>query len=253
MQVIENHFNAALLNRSTHKATPTETCLNLLPRVRHIVSEFRELSTDIEQSSIIGKLHLGAISTALTGIIPSLIEQLALSAPGLVLQIRPGTSNTLYVDLSEKRVDAAIIAMPPYRLPREYQARVIRNEPLVLISKQAQGNSIREKLLRNPYICYDSQSWGGVKAKQFLNDRKIKTTPCYELDALETIEKLVQQGMGVSLVPLWAGLDVSATGLHADIIKPGHYDRQVVLLTHASSNTDKVITTISQTLINHSK
>jgi DNA-binding transcriptional LysR family regulator len=246
---IEKHFNTELFNRSTHKATPTENCLNLLPRIRHIVSEYRELNSDIDHSGISGKLHLGAISTALTGIIPSVIKLLAQSAPGLILQIKPGTSNSLYVDLTERRIDAAIIALPPYKLPREYQALMLRDEPLVLISNQASGNDIRQKLLNNPYICYDSQSWGGVKARQFLKDKKINIEPVYELDALETIEKLVQQGMGVSLVPQWAGLNLTSPSMQAEIIKPNHYRRQVVLLTRASSSREKVITALSQALM----
>ncbi len=246
---IENHFNAKLLNRSTHRATPTEACLALLPRLRHIVSEYRELNADIDHSSVSGKLHLGAISTALTGIIPGAIKQLALSAPGLILQIRPGTSNSLFVDLSERRIDAAIIVLPPYKLPREYHALTLRNEPLVLISKQAQGRNIREKLMKNPYICYDSQSWGGVKARKYLKDRKINIEPCYELDALESIEKLVQQDMGVSLVPLWAGLNTAAQDLETEVIKPTQYSRQVVLLARSSQSRERIITAMTQALM----
>ncbi len=246
---IENHFNVKLLNRSTHKATPTEACLALLPRLRHIVSEFRELNVDIDHSSVSGKLHLGAISTALTGIIPGVIKQLAQSAPGLILQIRPGTSNSLFIDLSERRIDAAIIVLPPYKLPREYRSLSLRNEPLVLISKAATGRNIREKLMNNPYICYDSQSWGGVKARKYLKDRKIKIDPCYELDALESIEKLVQQGMGVSLVPKWAGLDTAVSDIEAEVIKPGQYSRQIVLLTRASQSREKIITAMTQALM----
>ncbi len=249
IQAIENHFNTELLNRSTHKATPTEACLSLLPRMRHIVSEYRQLNADIDYSGVSGKLHLGAISTALTGIIPDAIRQLALTSPGLILQIKPGTSNSLYVDLTERRIDAAIIASPPYKLPKEYQSLLLRDEPLILLSNHASGSNIREKLLQNPYICYDSQSWGGVKARQYLKDRKIRIEPCYELDALETIKTLVQQSMGVSLVPQWAGLGLPASNLQTEVIKPNHYRRQVVLLTRASSSQEKVITALSQALM----
>ena len=86
---LEKHFNTELLNRSTHKATPTEACLNLLPRARHIVNEFYAMNADIDHSGLSGKFHLGAISTALTGILPVALNQLALSAPGLLLQITP--------------------------------------------------------------------------------------------------------------------------------------------------------------------
>ena len=241
ISILEKHFATPLLNRNTHKALPTEACLNLLPKARQIVSEFQRMSAEVETSGLTGKFHLGAISTALTGILPGTIRQLAEAAPKLVLQIKPGTSNSLFSDLAERRIDAAIIALPPYALPRSFAVEVLRNEPLVLLSRNAQGNSARTRLEQNPYICYDAQSWGGLKAFQYLKDSKIRIEPFYELDALEAIEKLVLQGMGVSLVPQWAGLNLEQPGLDAEIIRNQRYCRKVVLVTPNDSARQPVI------------
>ena len=123
ISVLEKHFNTELLNRNSHKATPTEACLNLLPRSKHIVHEFHSLSADLNHSGLAGKFKLGAISTAVTGMLPKAIKNLAGSAPGLVLQIKPGTSNLLYEELTERRIDAAIIVSPPTL----YQTAIIRS------------------------------------------------------------------------------------------------------------------------------
>ena len=246
--ILEKHFGTALLNRSTHKALPTEACLNLLPKARHIVSEFQRMSTDIESSGLAGKFHLGAISTALTGILPGTIRQLAEVAPKLVLQIKPGTSNSLFSDLAERRIDAAIIALPPNALPRSFSVELLRNEPLVLLSRNASGKNARAKLEQNPYICYDAQSWGGLKAFQYLKDSKLRIEPFYELDALEAIEKLVLQGMGVSLVPQWAGLDLDRPGLDVEIIRDQRYCRKVVLVTPNDSARRPVIDALLEAL-----
>lgn len=239
--ILEKHFATDLLNRNTHRATPTEACLKLLPKARRVVRDFYRMGAEIEASGLTGKFHLGAISTALTGILPGTIRQLAQVAPRLLLQIRPGTSNSLFADLEEGRIDAAIIALPPHALPLSFAVEVLRIEPLVLLSRDAAGNSAREKLEQNPYICYDAQSWGGLKAHRFLKDRKIDIEPFYELDALEAIEKLVRQGMGVSLVPRWAGLDLDSPGLDAEIIPNRRYCRQVVLVAPVDSPRQPVI------------
>ena len=246
--ILEKHFNTALLNRSTHKAVPTEACLNLLPNARQIVGQFHEMSTQIEPSGIAGKFHLGSISTALTGILPGTIRQLAQVAPRLVLQIKPGTSNSLFSDLSEGKIDAAIIALPPYALPRSFEVELLRAEPLVLLSCNARGDSLREKIEQNPYICYDAQSWGGLKAFHYLKDRKIRIEPFYELDALEAIEKLVLQEMGVSLVPLWSGLDLNRPGLEAAIIDADRYCRKVVLVTPIDSSRPQIVEALRNAL-----
>ena len=101
----------------------------------------------------------------------------------------------------------------------------------MLISRNARGKSINQILTQNPYICYDSQSWGGLKAHRYLKDNKIRIEAFYELDALEAIEKLVQQQMGVSLVPYWAGLDLNNSGLDAKVINAENYGRKVVLVS----------------------
>jgi DNA-binding transcriptional LysR family regulator len=246
--ILEKHFGTALLNRNTHKAVPTEACLNLLPRARQIVSEFQHMSTEIDSAGLVGKFHLGAISTALTGILPGTIRQLTQVAPKLVLQIKPGTSNSLFSDLAERRIDAAIIALPPNALPRSFNVELLRNEPLVLLSRDASGKTARSKLEQNPYICYDAQSWGGLKAFQYLKDNKIRIEPFYELDALEAIEKLVLQGMGVSLVPQWAGLDLDRPGLEAEIIHHQRYCRKVVLVTPRDSARQPVIDALQEAL-----
>jgi len=248
ISVLEKHFNTELLNRNSHKATPTEACLNLLPRLKHIVHEFHSLNADLDHSGLAGKFKLGAISTAVTGMLPKAIKFLAGSAPGLVLQIKPGTSNRLYEDLTERRIDAAIIVSPPHAVPKRYHSELLRDEPLILLSNKSKGKSIRQKLTQNPYIRYDAQSWGGVKASQFLKDKKIELEPYCELDSLGAIEKLVQQEIGVSLVPLWSRPDLTSPGLDAEFVRPNRYARRLVLITRVDGARKRVFDALHEAL-----
>ncbi len=238
---LEKHFNTPLLDRASRKATPTEACIKLLPHARQIVSDFHDMSVKLTPSDLAGKFKLGAVSTALTGILPATIRQLAKIAPKVILQVQPGTSNSLFQKLSEHKVDAAIIALPPYELPRRYTVELLRDEPLLLISKNANGNTIREKLEKNPYICYDSKSWGGIKAARYLKDEKIPIEPIYELDALEAIEELVMQGMGVSLVPAWLGLEHRKNKFETEVIETDRYRRKLALVTFKENTRSQVI------------
>ena len=230
IQALEKHFKVALLHRNAHTASPTDACYRLLPKAKSLLQEFRSMATSIEPEGLAGQFHIGAISTVLTGFLPMAIRQLSDIAPKLVLQVKPGVSKSLFADLSEGKLDAAIINLPPYALPRRFSTTLLRKEPLLLISNQARGKTLREKLQQNPYICYDSQSWGGLKAHQLLKDKKIDVQVFCELDTLEAIEKLVQQQMGVSLVPRWSGLDLSKSGLDFDVIAAERYIRNVVFV-----------------------
>lgn len=84
---------------------------------------------------------------------------------------------------------------------------LLRAEPLILVAPAQWGAQALAALLRErPFIRYDARSWGGQIAQRFLDEQSFDPEVLCELDALETILMLVAQGMGVSLVPQWAGM-----------------------------------------------
>jgi len=58
----------------------------------------------------------------------------------------------------------------------------------------------------------------------------------------------VLQGMGVSLVPQWAGLDLARPGLDVEIIRNQRYYRKVVLVTPRDSARQPVIDALTLAL-----
>ena len=246
--ILEEHFGKALLDRSSRRATPTEACARLLPHARQFVRDFHEMGAILEPSGLSGRFTLGAIPTALTGVLPGAVRQLAKLAPRLALDIKPGTSESLFNELNDRKLDAAIFALPPFKMPRRYAVEVIRSEPLLLLSRKDARGTRRTKLEKNPYICFDSQSWSGVGAVNYLKDEKIRIEPFYELDAVEPIEKLVLEGMGVSLVPRWPGLNLKEPGLKFDVIKNDRYSRRMAVITQVDSAQPHVIEVLRDAL-----
>ncbi|MFV0925826.1 LysR family transcriptional regulator [Pseudomonas palmensis] len=207
VQALERTLGCTLLLRTAHAIRPSDQCLLLLPRIQAIIEQARELQHDLSQDGLAGDVRVGAVSTALTGVLPGLIERLARSAPGLKLQITPGDSRSLYEKVLGGELDAAILVRPPFTLPKALALQVLKVEPLILIAPAAQAALTPDTLLReHPFIRYDAQSWGGQIAQRYLDEQLITPQLLCELDALETIVMLVAQGMGVSLVPQWAGM-----------------------------------------------
>ena len=168
------------------------------------------------------------------------------------LDIKPGTSESVFRDLSERVTHAAVMALPPFDLPDRFSVEIIRKEPLVLLSRQDAGKTRRERLENNPYICFDSKSWAGGGAVKFLQDEGIKIDPFYDLDALEPIGKLVQEGMGVSLVPYWSGLDPAAADLRLDVIRNERYCRRIALVTPKDTTRPQEVQALRTALLSDS-
>jgi len=207
IQAIERELDVVLLSRAGHAAQPTPACISLLPRARRIVFEMTQLSNDARGDALHGTLRVGAISTALTGLLPGALRRLTALASGIKPVIMPGTSRDLYKALQAREVDAAIMVAPPFVLPKHVQSTVLRVEPLVFLSASTIEGEVDALLQTRPYIRYDPEAWGGRHAARYLDEHGLTPTVLCDLDALETIAMLVADGMGVSLVPQWSGFE----------------------------------------------
>ena len=147
------------------------------------------------------------IGTAVTGVLPAILEHMARAYPQLDLYIVPGISSDLYRRVVERDLDAAVVVEPPFDLGKEFDWMLMRAEPLMLISPQATclNRANADQILRSePFIRYDRQHWGGRLADAYLQQAEIRPRERFELDALDAIAVLVDRGLGVSLVPDWA-------------------------------------------------
>lgn len=248
IKALERTLGCTLLMRAAHAAWPSDHCLLLLPKIQAVIDQARELQEDLSQDGLSGEIKIGAISTALTGVLPGVIEQLAVSAPGLRLKITPGDSRTLYERLLTQALDVAILVRPPFQPPKALATTLLRAEPLVLIAPAEREAPTFEALLRErPFIRYDARSWGGQIAQRFLDEQSFEPQVLCELDALEAIVMLVAQGMGVSLVPQWAGM--SQRGIRVlPVGDEQRYARDLVVMHSSTPRRPRAMRHLLETL-----
>jgi DNA-binding transcriptional LysR family regulator len=159
----------------------------------------------VRQDQTSGDLKLGAISTAITGLLPAAMHELSKSTPDIDLFILPGTSSDLYRQVIDESIDAAIIVRPPFAIPKALDWIPLRREPLVLICPERwKALHLRQLLKDKPFIRYDRNNWGGRLADRWMKDHGIVVREGLELDQLEAIAVMVGSGLGVSIVPDWA-------------------------------------------------
>lgn len=246
IQALERELGVELLNRAGHTVRPTEACFRLVPRARRIVNDAEDLADDGDIAGLTGVLRMGAISTALTGLMPKSLRQLQLRAPGIRPHITPGMSTDLYGAVLKEELDAVLIVEPPFEAPKSLVVNVLKSEPLVLLSKTPLAESVPEALIANPYIRYDPKAWGGRLAEKYCQETKIEPVPFCDLDALETIALLVAEDMGVSLVPHWLGMERYKGQISLSPPLPTVFDRKICLVTHATPRRAAMIDALSK-------
>ena len=114
----------------------------------------------------------GAISTAMTGLLPPALHRLAASAPGIDVFLLPGTSTDVYRQVSDGSLDAAILVRPPFVIPKSLDWVRLRTEPLVMICPRGlgAGRSAGDACATGPSFRYDRNNWGGRLADRWMKD-----------------------------------------------------------------------------------
>lgn len=248
IQSLERELGFPLLSRQMHAAKPTEACLHLLPRARNIVREVSLLAGDADTDGLTGTIKIGAISTAMTGMLPAVLRHLNRHAPNLKPGIVPGTSRSLYQAVLDEELDAAILVIPAFELPKSLTAYRIKTENLVLLSRYVPQGDIKSTLQSKPYLRYDPMAWGGRYAEKYLKDQGLKLQAMCDLDALETIAMLVADDVGVSLIPHWSGLEQLARHCALTSIPDPAYARELVLLRKTLHSRPAMLDLLAQAL-----
>src|SRR5262249_28866191 len=96
IQALEREIGAPLVLRSGRTIRPTEAGAAILGRARHFLREVRDLKSIATNDKPSGELRLGAISSAISGVLPNILKLLTERHPAIEVYISPGTSEELY-------------------------------------------------------------------------------------------------------------------------------------------------------------
>lgn len=238
---LEQALGIRLFDRTGRQALLNAAGQRALPMAREMLETFARMAVSDDVSEYRGELKIGAVATVQTGLLPQALLRLRQQAPLLEAKLVPGVSLNLLSQVDTGEVDLAILIKPPFELPKELVAQVIRREPFVLIvPADLEGDEPLELLAEHPHVRYDRNSFGGRLVTRFLRERQIEVKVALELDELEAIVKMVECGLGISLLPE-AGLWLEH-GAKVRVIRLGEltFYRDIVLLQRYSQRQQPI-------------
>ncbi|WP_407290729.1 LysR family transcriptional regulator [Stutzerimonas zhaodongensis] len=207
MSNLEKALGLRLFDRTGRSAHLNAAGLRAIPLAEQILETFNLMGQPDSLSDYQGELRIGAIGTVQTGLLPRVLLRLLEQAPGVAPKLVPGVSLNLLAQIDAGEIDLAVMIRPPFALPKELHAELIKREPFVLIAPlDVPGNDPLQLLVEQPFVRYDRSSFGGRQVSQFLRKHHLDVRPGLELDELDAIVKMVACGLGVALVPeagLW--------------------------------------------------
>jgi DNA-binding transcriptional LysR family regulator len=203
IHALENEIGVALVTRSGRTIRPTEAGAAIIKRARRFLADARDFKSIAAADRPSGQLRLGAIPSALSGLFPDILALMKERYPQIDVSIAGGNSGALYRKLLDgDDLDAAVITEPPFAIPKSYAWRMLREEPLIVLTRaSARSRRPHAILTSEPFIRLDRKVWGGRLVDDYLRKAGIRPHEVFEIDAADAIAVMVDRGLGVSLLP----------------------------------------------------
>lgn len=203
---LEEELAAPLVQRSGRSVRPTAEGLKVLESAHALLRSARDMQALARDGGVeLGELRLGVFVSAMTTVLPALLQGFYRHYPHASLFVEPGASVELCSKVASGELDAAVVVEPQFAVPKTCEWMALMEEPLVVIAPAgAVERDPHELLRRQPFIRYNRNVLGGQLADRYLRDHDIVPHQRLEIDSLLAIAAMVGRGLGVSLLPDWS-------------------------------------------------
>lgn len=247
VKALEDEFGVTLFDRSRRLPVLTEAGKIVLARSEEVLALYDRIPEALsDERSLVGRLKIGAIQTALSGVLPDALSALNRAHPRIRVHVVAGMSAELAVQVAAGELDAAITTEPVRPYPSDLIWTPLYEDRFWLIAPRGNDQKDQRELLSGlPFIRFDSRAWAGRVIDRELRRQRITVREEMILDSQEVILRMVERGLGVAIAPLsddvHARLDLTSLPfgepqLSRRIVLLERHDRRTERLTGALAN-----------------
>jgi DNA-binding transcriptional LysR family regulator len=202
MRRLEELLQATLFDRSKRAPRLNPLGKALVPKARNVVLGYETLLDDLTgDANLFGELTLGAVPSAIRGLVPLSIKSLMLIYPKLKVRVVPGLSVDLQNLIESGALDAAILSEPT-RIGSNLNWQPFVEEELVLLTSNEVIDDDPMRLMQKlPYIHHTRRGAVGKLVEDYLVRNKIAVHYSMEMESLESLTSMVSHNLGISIVP----------------------------------------------------
>jgi len=216
IQKLEDELDILIFDRSKKPIKLTLVGEKIVDQARNIVNEANRMQdiVDQEKGFIGGEFKLGIIPTVMPTLLPMFLKNFTNKYPKVHLKIEELTTIEIISKIKEGHIDAAIAATPLNK--ENIKERVLYYEPFVgyipknhrLLDKKTIDSTdldINDILLLEDGHCFRDGIINLCKAYKSNNEESFQL----ESGSFETLIKLSNEGLGMTLLPYLHTLDIS--------------------------------------------
>ncbi|TYB77491.1 LysR family transcriptional regulator [Bizionia gelidisalsuginis] len=256
IQKLEDELDILIFDRGKKPIELTEVGKKIVHQARNIVNESFRIQDIVDQQKgfIGGEFRLGIIPTVMPTLLPMFLKTFLKKHSKVKLIIEELTTEDIITRINEGHLDAAIAATP---LENDtIKERVLYYEPFIAYIPNNHRLSIKKKidtldldiddmLLLEDGHCFRDGVINLCKALKTQNDSSFQL----ESGSIETLIKLSDEGLGMTLLPYLHTLDLSEVGkqnLH--LFNDPSPAREVSLIYHKSELKMQIIDALQEVI-----
>ncbi|MDH7447059.1 LysR substrate-binding domain-containing protein [Aquimarina sp. 2201CG14-23] len=256
IQKLEEELDIQIFDRSKKPIELTEVGKKLVQQARNIVNESERIQDIVDQQKgfIGGEFKLGVIPTVMPTLLPMFLHNFIKKYPKVKLKIEELTTEAIMERLQDGHLDAAIAATPLQN--ENIKERVLYYEPFVgYIPPSHRLNQkgkiditdldIEDMLLLEDGHCFRDGIVNLCKTQKSYDDDHFQL----ESGSFETLVKLSNEGLGMTLLPYLHTLDINdkeKRNLH--YFNEPSPAREVSLIFHKSELKMQIIEALHTTI-----
>jgi DNA-binding transcriptional LysR family regulator len=243
---LEKELQVSLLERDRNGIHLTEIGKRVLIQAQTMLSCAEQIRQETSAAVGLetGKVRLGSFPSISARLLPGLLRQFRQRYPGIEVVLFEGTDDEVREWIHTRTVDIGVVASPSEGLEL---SSIAQDEFLAVVSTHhslAKQSQIRICQLANEPFIMSKAGCEPIITGMF---RKAKVTPNIQFKVIDlrTIFAMVQEGIGVTIVPEMA-LPSDLSGLHVLSLEPQQYRHLALAVSSLETVTPAVKTFLDE-------
>ncbi len=237
---LEQHLGIKLLDRTTREVVLTEAGRSLAVRLARVLEDLDTMLLDVRglATQRQGRVRVASSPTLSANLLPECIARCRQEHPGLELLLLDRMQHDALASVLSGEVDFGVVIEPEPGRSDELHAEPILSEPFCLVCppthRLARQRSVRWAALGGEsLVLLDHASGSRRLIDEALRQHGVQAPVAQEVGHVTTIFRMLDAGLGISVVPTLALPPAGLQGLEVRPLTP-RVERAIVLVRRAN-------------------
>lgn len=205
IQALERDLGEPLFERNGRGVRLTEIGLSFLPYARRALKALQDGRDAIDGIRHLetGSLRLGSAVTVSTYVLPGILKTFVARYPGIDVTVSTARSEQILGMLLNDEVQAAMVRTVYH--PEVVTVPLYEDEVILIVAPDhpfaARGSVDMREVSQEPLILFDRGSSYNALIHSAFRQAGVVPRTVMDLDSMEATKKMVEEGLGIAMIP----------------------------------------------------